>query len=275
MHHEIIGSILRVCSLTLSGVFHMAHRISHGEEGPPGDAGGTVNGGSRAGVLSGEEPEALIDRRTVAEPGSASSAPDDAVLLGYTCQDHPGALFVQHTVAQPGADNELLEELGTDEADYKEALEETEVLPDHFASAVALEKEGTPGSASAQECLGLDILYTRTAVGPGWLTQLRYLAMANADKDSGRRICFDGMNLNLRLCGLTADWENQKLRLAVPCSGTRDCEWRRKGIVVTLGELFLILRHKWIPAQIYYFYRILSLLAIKRHMNLLQDLSPH
>ena len=46
--------------------------------------------------------------------------------------------------------------------------------------------------------------------------------------------------------------------------GTKRYEWRRTCQVVTLGELFLVLGKRWRASAIYYFYRTLRLVAVKR-----------
>ena len=66
---------------------------------------------------------------------------------------------------------------------------------------------------------------------------------------------------------LASDFQQQHLRVIVPCAGTTEYEWRRTGVVVTLGELFILLGEKWAAAAIYYFYRTLRIVALKRRKN--------
>ena len=58
------------------------------------------------------------------------------------------------------------------------------------------------------------------------------------------------------------------LRVAVPIvqsdSVSRLWEWRRVCNVTTLGELLLYLGHRHAAKQIYYFYRTLRIIAVKR-----------
>jgi hypothetical protein len=66
---------------------------------------------------------------------------------------------------------------------------------------------------------------------------------------------------------LLPNWDEQKLRIVVPCRGTQLYEWRRGGPVGTLGELMLKLGEEYDAAQIYYFYRTLRLVALKRRKD--------
>jgi hypothetical protein len=63
---------------------------------------------------------------------------------------------------------------------------------------------------------------------------------------------------------LQPDWRMQQCRVVVPCRGTEKYEWRRSGIVVTLGWLFKLLGPRFSAATIHYFYRTLHIVALKR-----------
>ena len=76
---------------------------------------------------------------------------------------------------------------------------------------------------------------------------------------------------NVRNCELLVfmpDWKNQHLRVAVlimqPDSVRSVCEWRRLCNVTTLGELLVRLGDRYAAEQIYYFYRTLRVVAVKR-----------
>ena len=53
-------------------------------------------------------------------------------------------------------------------------------------------------------------------------------------------------------------------RVRVPCRETADFEWRRTGAVVSLGEFMQALGKQFIAKQVYYFYRALRIVALKR-----------
>ena len=62
---------------------------------------------------------------------------------------------------------------------------------------------------------------------------------------------------------LQPDWKNQKNRLWVPCQGTTEFAWLRSGNVITLGELFHTLHHKYTCREIYQLYLHLDVVAVK------------
>ncbi len=74
----------------------------------------------------------------------------------------------------------------------------------------------------------------------------------------------DGDAGSLYACDLAPDWRGQQCRVVVNCVGTTQWEWRRIGLVVTLGELFLLLGQDWTAAAIYSLYRALRIVALKR-----------
>ena len=61
-----------------------------------------------------------------------------------------------------------------------------------------------------------------------------------------------------------SDSRKQWLRVKVPSTSTSDFEWRRTGSVVTLGQLFMILGKTHNNAAIYYLYRTLRIVALKK-----------
>ena len=63
---------------------------------------------------------------------------------------------------------------------------------------------------------------------------------------------------------LRPDWASQVTRVRVPCFGTDAFEWRRTGLVVSLGELMRALGVNYTAKQIYYLYRTLRIVALKR-----------
>ena len=63
---------------------------------------------------------------------------------------------------------------------------------------------------------------------------------------------------------LRADWDKQVTRVRVPCVGTAAFEWVRTGFVVSLGELMRALGLNYTAKQIYYLYRTLRIVAVKR-----------
>ncbi len=63
---------------------------------------------------------------------------------------------------------------------------------------------------------------------------------------------------------LAPDWQKETNRLAVPCRQTLSAQWRRAGLVTTLGQLFLALGGRWNGAIIYEYYRTLRVVALCR-----------
>ena len=66
---------------------------------------------------------------------------------------------------------------------------------------------------------------------------------------------------------LGPDWQEQTNRLAVPCRQTLSAQWRRAGLVTTLGQLFLALGARWSGAVIYEYYRTLRVVALCRRKS--------
>ncbi len=66
-------------------------------------------------------------------------------------------------------------------------------------------------------------------------------------------------------------WKKQHLRVAVPIvqpdSVSGLWEWRRVCNATTLGELMIHLGHRYTAKQIYYFYRTLRIIAVKRRKH--------
>ena len=63
---------------------------------------------------------------------------------------------------------------------------------------------------------------------------------------------------------LQPHWEEQWNRLCVPCKGTKRFAWLRTGSVMTLGELFRVLHHKYTCREIYVLYLHLDIVSLKR-----------
>ena len=68
----------------------------------------------------------------------------------------------------------------------------------------------------------------------------------------------------MKALDLAPDWQEQTNRLAVPCRHTLSAQWRRAGLVTTLGQLFLALGARWTGAVIYEYYRTLRVVALCR-----------
>jgi hypothetical protein len=66
---------------------------------------------------------------------------------------------------------------------------------------------------------------------------------------------------------LAPDWQKQTNRLTVPCRQTLSAQWRRTGLVTTLGQLFLALGGRWSGAVIYEYYRTLRVVALCRRKS--------
>ena len=81
------------------------------------------------------------------------------------------------------------------------------------------------------------------------------------------RVLRESSGLGINRNTLAPNWAAQCLRTVVPCVGANAYEWRRTGQVVTLGALFMALGNKWSALFIYYFYRTLRIVAIKRPKN--------
>ena len=62
---------------------------------------------------------------------------------------------------------------------------------------------------------------------------------------------------------LAPNRDTQAVRTVMPRQNPQ-WEWRRSGLVLTLGELFVMLGEDYNAAQIYYFFRTLCLVAVKR-----------
>ena len=60
------------------------------------------------------------------------------------------------------------------------------------------------------------------------------------------------------------DWDAQVIRVRIPCRGNINFEWRRSGLVVSLGELMQALGKDFTAKQVYYFYHTLRIVAMKR-----------
>jgi hypothetical protein len=75
---------------------------------------------------------------------------------------------------------------------------------------------------------------------------------------------------NIELGKLQPDWKAQWNRVLVPCvdaqalPGNVHYEWRRSGIVTTLGQLFMELGRKYTAFAIYEYYKRLRLVSVKR-----------
>ena len=63
---------------------------------------------------------------------------------------------------------------------------------------------------------------------------------------------------------LVPNWDAQVIRMRVPCLGTNAFEWHRIGEVVSSGELMQALGKGFTAKQVYYFYRTLRIVALKR-----------
>ena len=61
------------------------------------------------------------------------------------------------------------------------------------------------------------------------------------------------------------DWDAQVIRVRIPCRGNINFEWRRSGLVVSLGELMQALGKDFTAKQVYYFYCTLRIAALKRY----------
>jgi hypothetical protein len=70
------------------------------------------------------------------------------------------------------------------------------------------------------------------------------------------------------LADLNPDWDHQKFRVIVPCVGTREYHWCRETTLATLGHLLLILGRTYSAAQIYYFYRTLRIVSVRRRKDI-------
>jgi hypothetical protein len=55
--------------------------------------------------------------------------------------------------------------------------------------------------------------------------------------------------------------------LCVPCKGTTRFVWLRTGSVVTLGDLFKALHHKYTCREIYVLYLHLDIVSLKRRKD--------
>ena len=64
--------------------------------------------------------------------------------------------------------------------------------------------------------------------------------------------------------GLSPDWRNQKYRIVVPCKSNEEHAWYRTGLTVSLGEMFLHLGMNWTARQIYYLFRSMRIVGLKR-----------
>ena len=83
-------------------------------------------------------------------------------------------------------------------------------------------------------------------------------AMKNQARDMGKKSGIPSYKLR-------PYWECQVYRVRVPCCETADVEWRRAGLVVSLGELMQALGKQFTAKQVYYFYRALRIVALKRN----------
>ena len=63
---------------------------------------------------------------------------------------------------------------------------------------------------------------------------------------------------------LQPDFKGQRNRLMVPCVGTSEYVWVRARSVITLGELFVQLHHKYTARHIYYLCLHLEIVGVKR-----------
>jgi hypothetical protein len=71
-------------------------------------------------------------------------------------------------------------------------------------------------------------------------------------------------NLKIYRDDLQPNWQEQWNRVCVPCKGTKMFVWLRSGSVITLGELFAVLHHKYTCREIYLLYLHLEIVALKR-----------
>ena len=66
---------------------------------------------------------------------------------------------------------------------------------------------------------------------------------------------------------LQPDFKGQRNRLMVPCVGTSEYVWVRARSVITLGELFVHLHHKYTARHIYYLYLHMEIVGIKQQRS--------
>jgi hypothetical protein len=94
--------------------------------------------------------------------------------------------------------------------------------------------------------------------GPGPLP-VQHAMLIGAEIQIVTRSCYLLTEAMLKPC-----WDRQQFRVVCPCAGTDMYHWARTGLVVSLGQLFLILGKRYTSAQIYHFYRTLRIVAVKR-----------
>ena len=123
-----------------------------------------------------------------------------------------------------------------------------------------------PGSASADTPDELYCKQNKNTVDradpefgwPGVLKELSLFTFKEIEK-------IKQLRCQIRTKDLFPDWTKQVTRITCPCMDP-DCgyEWARDGMVMTLGELFMVLGKKHTASQIYAFYRTLRIVAVKQ-----------